>query len=313
MSKDLAQSKSHVLYIGGRGRSGSTLLGNTLNEVNGFFHIGEIPRIWEKGYQQNRLCGCGVPFKKCPVWSEISSQAFGGEDAINPSHMKTLRQKAPRNRQLPFHLLDPQSSDEAVHSEYLSALKSLYSSTQEVTNCDVIVDSSKFPSQAFLLTQLPSVHLTMVHLVRDPRGTAYSWQKKARRTDIDAESTVHMKQHSPSLEAYRWTSWNMLIEAIGNFRASEYIRVRYEDFISSPQSEFDRIGRCLGLDMPEIFEGGSVRLNGNHTVWGNPSRMEKGPITLRLDDEWRTELALSDRLTVSALTWPLLLRYGYFT
>lgn len=153
----------------------------------------------------------------------------------------------------------------------------------------------------------------MVHLVRDPRGTAYSWQKKARRTDVDAEDPVHMKQHSPSLEAYRWTAWNALIEAIGIFRASGYVRVRYEDFISSPQSELDRIGRCLEIDVPNLFDDGRVHLNGNHTVWGNPSRMEEGPVTLRLDDEWRAELALSDRLTVSALSWPLLLRYGYLT
>jgi len=241
-------------------------------------------------------------------------QAFGGEGAVDPVRMKTLRQEAPQNRHVPFHLLNPQSSDPDPNlREYLSVLKSLYSSIQEVANCDVIVDSSKIPSHAFLLTQLSSVHLTMVHLVRDPRGTAYSWQKKARRTDVDAEDPVHMKQHSPSLEAYRWTSWNMLIEAIGKIRASEYVRIRYEDFISAPQSELNRIGRCLGIDMPELFKNGRVHLNGNHTVWGNPSRMQEDPIALRLDDEWRTELALRDRLTVESLSWPLLLRYGYLT
>lgn len=241
-------------------------------------------------------------------------QAFGGGGAVDPARMKTLRREAPQNRHIPFHLLTPQSSDTDPNvREYLSVLKSLYSSIQDVTNCDVIVDSSKIPSHAFLLTQLPSIHLTMVHLVRDPRGTAYSWQKKARRTDIHAEGAVHMKQHSPSLEAYRWTSWNMLIEAIGKICASGYVRVKYEDLISSPQSELDRIGRCLGIDMPELLEDREVRLNGNHTVWGNPSRMEEGPVALRLDDEWRTELAPWDRLTVEALSWPLLLRYGYLT
>jgi hypothetical protein len=39
--------------------------------------------------------------------------------------------------------------------------------------------------------------------------------------------------------------------------------------------------------------------------------MRSGPLTVRLDDAWRTELPTGSRRLVSALTAPLLARYGY--
>jgi hypothetical protein len=44
---------------------------------------------------------------------------------------------------------------------------------------------------------------------------------------------------------------------------------------------------------------------------GNPMRLETGHVQLRLDEAWRTDMRVMDRATVTALTWPLLLRYGY--
>jgi len=32
---------------------------------------------------------------------------------------------------------------------------------------------------------------------------------------------------------------------------------------------------------------------------------------LRADDEWRTAMSKGRQVTISAATWPLLLRYGY--
>jgi hypothetical protein len=48
-----------------------------------------------------------------------------------------------------------------------------------------------------------------------------------------------------------------------------------------------------------------------HTVAGNADRMRSGPLTVRLDDAWRTDLPTRSRRLVSALTAPLLARYGY--
>ena len=43
---------------------------------------------------------------------------------------------------------------------------------------------------------------------------------------------------------------------------------------------------------------------------GNPLRFEHGPLTIRPDDEWLTSIDPGDSRLVTALTWPLLMRYG---
>ena len=302
-----------ILYIGSRPRSGSTLLGNILNEIPGYFHIGEVLYIWENGFANNRLCGCGTPFQDCSVWKEVSSKAFGGVGAVDPSRMAALRDNTPDNRHIPWQLLQELTNSPRAlpNSPYLPVLRSLYRSIQETTDCDVIVDSSKTPAHAYLLAQLPSVDFTLLHLIRDPRGTAYSWQKKVARDDVDQDDDVFMPQRSPSLQSSRWVFWNLLYEGLGLLDGVDYSRVRYEDFVSSP---IQHLASSLPVPSTEeqIFTGeNTIHLGENHTAWGNPSRMKDGTVTLRLDDEWRQQLSPMDRLKVEAVAGPLLPRYGY--
>jgi len=57
-----------VLYIGGWGRSGSTLLDLILGQAPGLFSAGEVREIWQSGLAENRLCGCERPFRDCSFW-----------------------------------------------------------------------------------------------------------------------------------------------------------------------------------------------------------------------------------------------------
>jgi hypothetical protein len=55
----------------------------------------------------------------------------------------------------------------------------------------------------------------------------------------------------------------------------------------------------------------SIELKTNHTLSGNPTRCKVGTIELRLDEEWKVNMKRLDRNVVTALTLPLLYRYGY--
>jgi hypothetical protein len=44
---------------------------------------------------------------------------------------------------------------------------------------------------------------------------------------------------------------------------------------------------------------------------GNRVRFEQGQIKLRVDDEWKTKMPISQRRIVGLLTLPLLIAYGY--
>jgi hypothetical protein len=52
-------------------------------------------------------------------------------------------------------------------------------------------------------------------------------------------------------------------------------------------------------------------LGANHTVAGSLVRLRQGRVSIPLDDEWTSRLPPADRRLVTALTWPLLRRYGY--
>ena len=68
-----------VLYVAGLGRSGSTILANTLGQVEGFFSGGELNFIWKHALIENRLCGCGRPSRECPFWGPVFNGEFGGQ------------------------------------------------------------------------------------------------------------------------------------------------------------------------------------------------------------------------------------------
>src|SRR5919201_1117414 len=64
-------TRCKVLSILGPGRSGTTILGNILGEIPGFFSAGEVRFIWKRGVIEHWKCGCGVPTDECNVWSAV--------------------------------------------------------------------------------------------------------------------------------------------------------------------------------------------------------------------------------------------------
>ena len=96
--------KIKVLYVAGWGRSGSTVLTNILGEVDGFVSVGEVNFLWQHGLIENRLCGCGVPFRECEEWTKILDRAFGGADSVDPHRMVRLQNAGVRTRHVPLML-----------------------------------------------------------------------------------------------------------------------------------------------------------------------------------------------------------------
>src|SRR5215211_6558070 len=54
-----------------------------------------------------------------------------------------------------------------------------------------------------------------------------------------------------------------------------------------------------------------VSLTVSHTFSGNPDRFQIGPIKIEPDEGWKREMGGGYRTSVTAITWPGLLRYGY--
>jgi hypothetical protein len=302
-----------VLYIGGFGRSGSTLVERILGQLPGFCSAGEVVFLWQRGLAENQLCGCGAAFSECDFWTRVGKTAFGGWDQVDPAEMVALKHEVDRNRYIPA-MVAPRlrPAARAAVDRYTDALSQLYQAIAEVAGARVVIDASKHASTAFLLRRVPALDPRVVHLVRDSRGVAYSWTKEVRKPEV-TEGDAFMPVYRPSSSGLQWLSYNLLFDALGV--VGDTMVLRYEALMSDPRTGLERILAHAGEPAtPEAFSflgDGWVDLGVDHTVAGNPMRFHQGRLDLRLDQAWTTKLPRRDRRVVTAITWPLQLRYGY--
>jgi hypothetical protein len=307
----MVRGKIRVLYIAGSGRSGSTIIGNILGQIDGFFNVGELRYIWDRSMIENRLCGCGTAFLKCGVWKKILQNAYGGVQQVDVQDTIRLREKA-RTRHLPLMLLHGGEKQLMPRlGKYWTILENLYRSIQSVTDCRVIVDTSKMPSYAWVLNKIPLIDLYIVHLIRDPRGYAYSWLRKKRQPD--RRKHAYMPTRNSLRSSILWNVWNLAIEVLWRNFPDRYMRIRYEDFVREPRKAVKKILKLIHENpvfLP-FLDDNKVVLDVNHTTTGNPNRLQTGTVELRPDAEWKEHMRKKDKAIVTFLSWPLLLRYGY--
>jgi hypothetical protein len=301
-----------VLYVVGLGRSGSTILSNSLGQIGGYFSAGELNFIWRHNVMENRLCGCGRPFRECPVWTKVMEEAFGGMDGVDPREMMRLQSLGTRTRHIPLMLTA--RGDRALKErleKLLISYRRLYGALGSVTGSRVIVDSSKEPAHGYAMSLVPDLDFYVLHLIRDPRAAAYSWLKKKPQPDSEEREFMHRK--SPAESAILWDTWNASAQTLWRRTPEKYLRLRYEDFVTDPRRSFDPILRLLGEESaePPLASDREVKLGVSHTVSGNPNRFETGAVELRPDHEWISKMNPRDRALVTALTLPLLPYYGY--
>ena len=310
---DASASKLKVLYIAGWGRSGSTILGRILGQLESFFLVGELRYIWDRGFMENWLCSCGKPFHECPMWREVISRVVS--DDFSAEEMVDLRERGLRTRHLLLmparRVLDAKVSRTR---EYQGTLETLYRAVQSASHSKVLVDTSKFPAYGYTLQNIPGIELYTLQLVRDPRAVAYSWEaKKKLRLHRRDQPGVLMVPHNYVKSSLVWDEWNLATEHVRRRDPSRFMLLRYEDFVRDPRSSVQSIARFVGEEVTETdFEDErTISLGVPHTFSGNPDRFQSGPVTIKSDEAWKRHMSVARQMMVAALTWPGLLRYGY--
>ena len=123
-----------VLFIGGLGRSGSTLLDRMLGRLNDVCSVGELVHLWERGLKENNRCGCGERFGDCPFWRRVGQVAFGGWDTVDVHEILALKASVDRNRFVPLMVLPAlRPAYRGRLDRYLDLLERLYAAVREVS------------------------------------------------------------------------------------------------------------------------------------------------------------------------------------
>jgi hypothetical protein len=301
-----------VLYVGAFTRSGSTLVGRVLGEAPGALCVGETRYLWSRGLLDNVQCGCGRPFRSCSFWDAVGEEAFGGWEEVDAEWLAEVDQTTNGPRTLPRHWMPSLFPDFTSRVEqYVSHLTRLYTAIARVSGARMIVDTSKDPNFASLLTRMQGSDVRIAHLVRDSRAVAYSWTR-SKRLSSPIGSQRFMVRFEPLDTAPRWLAWNAAFHA---FTArAPYMRVSYEDFVADPREALQRLslfaGESLVLPASHLADK-EVKLGTHHIFSGNPMTDSTGWLKIDLDDEWQTMLPTRQFAQVTAITLPLLRAYGY--
>jgi hypothetical protein len=297
-----------VLYIAGWGRSGTTILDNILSAYDSVFSVGELYYLWPRAFIEQRRCGCGEALVECPLWAEILAVAYrdSPRDARGTYDLQQRSIRVRDTRRLTHGPLDPDAT------RYRDEIGRLYHAIGEVTGAKVIVDSSKTPAGAAVLTRIDGVEPYLLHMVRDPRATAHSWSRTVRQPDLRIPRD--MPRHGAVASTVTWVGWNLLIEdLVRRGYAERSRRLRYEDFVADPRGRVADLLAFLGVRPvgSPFTDRSEIRLTANHTVGGNPGRFRTGSISIRADDAWRSDQPRRRRMMSTAIAAPLLHRYRY--
>jgi Sulfotransferase family len=286
--------KIKVLYIAGPGRSGSTLLARLLGEVEGWLNVGEAARFLFDADMQARgiPCGCGSPLAECPFWKDIAT-------AIPPDLLEAGTRMA-RMRRFPQLLAHHDIQHLPAEAQrILASLQEAYREVVRANGCEVIVDSSKNPTDALLLSFAPNIELHVVHLVRNPRSVVASWTKKKG----------YLKSHPLRKVIVWWWSYNVFSECLRG-RARSYQRVLYGDFVQDPGKVLREITAAVaGHELPLGFlRGKQATLHLQHALAGNPDKLGAGEVTIG-GVKSANGMPYGRKFLVNLLTFPLQYRY----
>jgi hypothetical protein len=299
-----------VLYLGGLGRSGTTLVERLLGELPSVRALGEVVHLWQRDILNDERCGCGARFSACTFWRRVGERAFGGWTNVDVARIHALRAAVERTRHIP-RLVAAQQAPPDVR-EYAGFYARVYAAAADVAGARVVVDSSKHSALAHVLRWADDIDLRVVHVVRDARGVAYSWTKTVTRPETDG--AAEMTRYSPGRSALLWNAHNAAFGLLAR-RGVPVRRIRYEQFLADPRAALRELATYADIPIANgdlrFLGDGHADLSVGHSAAGNPMRFTVGRLPLRRDDAWVRALPSGQRRLVGAVCAPMLHAYGY--
>jgi sulfotransferase family protein len=262
-----------LVYIGGYGHSGSTLLEYLLTASPHVLACGEVTSVLREHGWKNR-CTCGERIPQCPVWGPIFAKSETLEGMTQQSLIEALA-----------------SRDRGAHAMLIDSSKTAWRSL----------------ATPFRLGRHFGQDFQFLHLVRDPRAVSWSAVKKAARRGSRPFALLRC-----AIAALAWSIANLACEVFSWRYPGRYLRVRYEDVARSPRKAIgDLLARLApGLEWHPDQIGA---YDNRHQLYGNRMRSEGLSLRdVKEDRDWTRTMPGPYRSLVSLLTAPLRRRYGYW-
>jgi hypothetical protein len=265
--------QNNILYIGGYGRSGSTILEKILTSHPEITGGGEIFRMAEIFSDDLAQCTCGELLKNCPVWGKVRIVAakealrYGGFPELHAAMMRVDG----RSNSYQKHNTNDVDVWLRINRTAFKALNSAEPSVKW------IVDSSKTARGAArrplrLIAQ--GANVRFIGIRRSLNAVLGSISKGSNRA-IEGGKNIkpaHVLIAQQRLRAFvGWIMANTAAETIAKINDTHALGLRFEDLTTNPDAQFERISDWLGLSFYPDWEAKMIETP-RHMIGGNRNR-----------------------------------------
>lgn len=281
------------IYIGGYGRSGSTIVDVVLGGSEDVVSLGEFASIFQE-VEQGNSCSCGAKITECPFWGDFLSVVL----KKYPLHQLIDAFHSVNRRRYFFRSLSPIDKEifNFIQAEFISFV-----------NAGCVVDSSKTAANAARragsLVELSEYDLYFVHLTRTFTDVVRSLLKGSNRS-IQGDLAYRVglldqfgwqRKNQPKLSRSVGVFENVARGVFGyvlanldayfyKYKLSEgrYLRIDFEDFIRDPVAVIDEIQFYVGIDLSGSKEtiSSSAGFLCEHLIAGNRLARSGGAVII---------------------------------
>lgn len=240
-------------------------------------------------------CSCGQLVTDCLHWDAVSREwRSRSPDLDVAEHSRIAHELGQRALAALNGSVALPDGGEILRS--CCEVDALYEAAASTAGVDTLVDSSKHVGRAALLAERSRHEVCLIHLIRDPRGVAWSHRKP--RPPKPGESESKSRSRSVRKTIHRWNRDNALAGRLVMTTNRPALSLRYEDLVRKPDASLARLETELDLDLSSARAAVQARqpLISDHAVAGNTG-VRRHPVTeLVLDEKWRQGLSVLERL-----------------
>lgn len=282
----------------GTARSGSTILEILLAKGSGVFGAGELTSLIQDGFIENKQCSCGASCADCDIWGKVSEHLKLDKQELE--EWAVLQKKMDWHDGLIKQLFSVMPKKDIFRYQELNFR--LLMAIQEVTGCEVVLDSSKYAGRGLALLRVLKADVKVICLTRSPAGLMQSFQKPNK-------DEQHPKSPMASLMYYFISL--MLLRIVSYILGKQVFHLSYESLIENPEGVVASIESWSGIGLSETRE----KLNTNekfevgHLITANRLR-KQGSIRFDPRQSKPPEFNLSSKVAIALMKiWKWILRF----
>jgi hypothetical protein len=249
-------SRTKLVYVMGAGHSGSTILGITLGNCDGFFYAGELEE-WLVSARRPRW---GAADRQ-GFWSAVADRVQVADELLGGDANRAIERSSASLR------VDLWPTRRRLRGEYRRVAGRLIAAVADVAQARCVVDTSHFPLRARELRALDGVDVYLIYLVRDPR-------------EVVASNTRELSPHEVAETRWRKLTMNanlsltqvQSLRTFASHPADRRIFVRHEDFLADPAKVTRQILELVGseAELPDLDAlAVGAPLQGNQLIRGD--------------------------------------------